>query len=66
MNGGEMQSFDIETGNFGVESTMSIPQGRILKKSRSIYQESQNIIQFMEQAYKYCLDNEQAIKAQML
>lgn len=66
MNGGEMQSFDIATGNFGVEGTMSIPQGRILKKSRSIYQESQNIIQFMEQAYKYCLDNEQAIKAQML
>ena len=32
MNGGEMQNFDIATGNFGVEGTMLIPQGRILKK----------------------------------
>ncbi len=37
MNGGEMQNFDIATGNFGVEGTMLIPQGRILKKLLSIY-----------------------------
>ena len=38
MNGGEMQNFDIATGNFGVEGTMLIPQGRILKKLLSIYE----------------------------
>ena len=38
MNGGEMQNFDIATGNFSVDGTMLIPQGRILKKLLSIYE----------------------------
>ncbi len=32
MNGGEMQNSDIKTENFGVKRTMSILQGRTLRK----------------------------------
>lgn len=46
--------------------TMKIHNTLILETLSQIYQETQNIMQFMEQAYKYCLDNEQAIRAQML
>ena len=38
MNDGEMQNFDIATESFGVEGTMLIPQGRILRKLPSIYE----------------------------
>ena len=38
VKGGKMQNFDIATENFGVEGTMLIPQGRILKKLLSIYE----------------------------
>lgn len=46
--------------------TMKIHNTLILETLSQIYQESQNVMQFMEQAYKYCQDNEQAIREQML
>lgn len=45
---------------------MKIGHRFLLDELSSLYKNARNIIQFMEQAYQYCRDNEQAIRAQML